>query len=154
MTETIKLPAPASFPRQLNPSGFLWTDWQVEVPRGVTPEHVVNPSYWQHVAISLRVRDTITVVAADNSFEVKLRVVSAARGALRLRVVEYSGEESPQIAAAPVAAPTVAAMHVGHAPKHGWRVIDDVTKEVISKGHGTREDAEAAMANLLQARAA
>ena len=49
--------------------------WFKELPRGVTAEQALDPDLWQNLGRKFSVNDTITVVAADGSFDFDLRVI-------------------------------------------------------------------------------
>jgi hypothetical protein len=137
--------------KTLHPAGHFWTEFQHIAPVGVALENVTAPAYWQHVMRALPPRSVIHVMAEDNSYEARLRVIGAG-GAFKLRVLDYFSTNDQAIPIETAVAP--GELEVGFAPAHKWRVIDTVTKDVISKGHTTKEEAEQARDNLISARKA
>lgn len=147
------------YPMQLYPPGHLYREFAFVIPVGVSLDAAMTEKYWQHVQAQLKKWDVLEVFAEDNSYEARLRVINPSKQAFALRVlsvidwtdVEPAGEAPAQDS------PPVGPGHtltVGFAPKQGWRVIEQLTKDVISKGHETKEEALRAMDNILSARKA
>ncbi len=56
---------------------YAVTRWYfLDLPQGITAEHIVNPDFWQHVAAKFKVNHEIVAVAADGSFDAELRVIA------------------------------------------------------------------------------
>jgi hypothetical protein len=152
-----KTTLPAKLPTQLFHAGHFWNNLQHIAPAGVTFEQVSDPKYWQHVAALLKRRDIVEVLADDNSFEARFRVLNADKGNLTLRSIG----KVTAIDTAPGKSATstgdqkiVDGLEISFANADRHRVVDVATKEVVSKGHATRAEAEQARANLLAARKA
>jgi hypothetical protein len=56
--------------------GFAHGEYIIKPLPGTTPEHVVCPEYWIHLATRLKPDDTIEVLAQDGSFDMEVRVTS------------------------------------------------------------------------------
>ena len=83
----IRMNQSASMPVKLNLNDFQLSRYFEVVPPGVVLEDVLASSFWAHVAQKLRLHDQITVVAADGSFDVELRVIRKAPGFLQFRTI-------------------------------------------------------------------
>lgn len=152
-------------PTQIYPAGHFFAVWEHVAPVGVSLSDVCEPRYWQHVSRVLRKFHCIHVVAEDFSFEVRLRVTRSDPGVLLLRRLD-SGIGDLLAALPPAASDAPSAvtlpkietrnlkdgLEVQFGGAHKWRVIDCATKEVIAKGLGSQEEAEAARDNLIAAR--
>lgn len=95
---------PTEIPSQLLPtsmptSHFGFARFDLVVPRGVLPEHVVNPDFWVHVASRLRVNARIEVTAEDGSFDMYLRVLAIDPRGLwaQVRVLDFVGPEGREV---------------------------------------------------------
>lgn len=53
--------------------------WRVDAPMGTTPEDCMDESFWQHVAMKLRVGDEIVVMPDNMAWKLILHVVGAGR---------------------------------------------------------------------------
>lgn len=118
------------------------------------PEHSAEfastPEFFQHVAAGLKARDVLEVIAADNSFEVRLRVLRAGKGVLSLRRIGYIGPDEARTTTTESGRLTVG----WGGPKHQWRIVDNGTKQPVATGFATKEEAEGARDNLLAQRLA
>lgn len=135
---------------------YARADHYVETPQGVTPAHILDPDFWQHIAARFRVNDRIEVVAADGSFDAELRVTAIDPRKLwaqvrLLRICTGEGIAAGRASAsgpAPVERP--AADHAGYVVepdglgKH--RIVQG--SDLIAKGFPDKAAAEAALANL------
>lgn len=137
----------------------VWSSYGHIAKPSKTAADVMAPEYWQHVAPSLKPRDELIVLAEDNSFEVRMRVVGKAGTQLLLRTIELWEQpvldaplELPATIPQPEQPAATDGLIVNFAPAHGWRVVNNDSKEVVSKGHATREEAQQAMTNILAAR--
>lgn len=144
-------------PTRLYPAEHFFLRHAHIAPVGVTMKDVCDPSYWVHVAPQLAKFHSIEVVAEDFSFECTLRVVNATKGALALRVIERGVmlPAEPSAPAQPQAKKNIIdGLEVAFGGAHKWRVIEVATKDVISHGLGTQQEAEAARDTILNARKA
>lgn len=121
---------------QLSQADYARVVWAVEAAAGVTPEDILDPAYWVHVAKSLKPGARIEVTAADKSWFVELYVRSATGNDARVVVL------SEHIFSAPVKADSTAAYEVKHRGPRGWSVIRQSDKTVVFEEGKTREDAE------------
>jgi hypothetical protein len=122
-----------------------------EIDAGTSVEDIMQPEYWANIASRLRPHggDEIIAVCDDLSFRAHLFVVSAGRTWAKVCLIGepliLHAKESPEIQ---VADGEFAVKWAG--PHDKWRVIRTVDKEVITKGHATRDAAEAAVKEYLK----
>jgi len=50
-------------------------DFRVDAKVGTTPEQVLDPAFWEHIARHLQITDTITVVREDVAWKMRVIVV-------------------------------------------------------------------------------
>lgn len=120
------------------------------VPAGTTPEQVLNPDYWAHVAARLRPLDRIEVRPEDLSFLMDLVVVSANR--LQARVVQLSLATTDPVQPEEMESPPDAE----HEVKWGgvrarFRIIRLHDKSVVRDGFETKAAAEQYLAEHIKA---
>jgi hypothetical protein len=131
---------------------FVRNDWRYTAPHGVPLEIVKAPDYWAHLARKVRRGDTIEVLAEDGAYDCTYRVVSIMGLLVHLRPLrEWIADGSAPAATAGTDVQIVTdRARVKFIPRgdHKWRV-ENAAGEVVSKGHETRESAEAAMAQYL-----
>lgn len=138
---------------QMKQSEYHRTCWSVTPDAGAKLEEVLAPPYWVHVNKMLRVRDHIEVMPNDQSWYAELIVRSVGPAGPVLAVlnhVEFTAKETPKAKKADKQDEDDGSLYVvkfGGADK--WRVIRKADNEVMSKGHATREEAEAWMAQNL-----
>ena len=113
--------------------GYQLGQYFILAERGVTPEMVVNPDYWLHLASKIHVHDVFTVVAGDGSFDMDVRIADVDPRGLyaRVRVLRAcDGDGNPLnifSPAVPKAPPPVGMpSHDGYVIEpdaKGWRVM-------------------------------
>lgn len=144
-------------PTTLKRSEFVRGSFTHIAKHGETIDDVLAPSYWAHVAPQMSRFDIVEVIADDGSYEVVFRVISAEKSAMKFRVLAVWEPEPLITGLGPVdePSPPVAGLSVTWGgPRHKWRVVDDVTKEVASHGHSNKEEAEAARDAIIEQRKA
>lgn len=123
----------------------------IEVPRGITLDHVMDPDLWVHIARKFAVNDTITVLAADGSFDCDLRVVEIDPRFfwVRVRMLRlYQDVEASQKMPRTV---DEAGYRIEFGGAHKWRIIDRVG-DIVEKGIPTRAEAEARLVDIKMAK--
>lgn len=143
-------------------SDYHHNRWRIVIdPKLTAPTDVYKPEFWVNGTKKLRVRDVITVIAKDDSFQFEVKVMGKPETGNGL-VVELAerfpaGMTAAQFHAAGLAArstlstSTVAGKpvpRVEHTEAEGWRVID-LKGEVASKGHRNEAAANVAMSKYL-----
>lgn len=147
-----KLPLPVHLPRE----EFAISRYFCEAPPGVMAQHVVDPDFWAHLAKKLRRHDEITVVAADGSFDLALRVIDLdPRGFwARVRVLRATGPAGISGLAAPERPkpqwPDRDGYTVEHNAVHGWRIVNRAG-DIVARD---LPDEAAALAELATVKAA
>ena len=121
--------------------------WRWTAPHGVVLKDALEPERWSHIARKLRRGDVVEIIAADGSFYAETFVLAIEGLLVHLRpLVAWEAAEGEATAPSPEPELTTAYAKVRFvvAAGHRWRV-ESAAGEVISKGHETREAAEAAM---------
>ena len=63
----------------LKPAETVRNVYQINIPAGTTPEELLEPTFWSHVAAKLRAGDRIEVVTGDAAWFAELRVMEVGR---------------------------------------------------------------------------
>ena len=151
--------APQITTSNLKKHDFAWTTYAYHVPADTPFVSLLIPETWAHVAGTLQVGDRVDCLAVDGSYDAELRVASKGDLYVKMRVLRYwdaagaaFGQET-DFASQPVSSDGYEVTWGG--PNGKWRVVNPM-KEVVSSltGFGSKEDAEAAMQDYLQKRAA
>lgn len=79
-------------------------------------EDATSPSYWRSAWREFKPYATLDLIAEDNTWEARLRVISAVDGNIRFRVI-YKLEAEKRKADIPKG------YHVEHLSPNGWRVV-------------------------------
>jgi hypothetical protein len=128
---------------------YVFNTWAVNAEAGVGIEDILKPQYWAHVAAQLTAFDEIVVRADDGAFRLHLFVETCGRTWAKVHLVTepliLQAKETPEI---PVADGEYAIKWAG--PHDRWRIIRTADKEIISKGHATRDAAETAVKEYLK----
>ena len=118
------------------------------VPPGVTPDHVVDPDFWAHLAARFEVNDRIEVIAEDGTFDGDLRVIaidpSKAKLWAQVRVLRML--ENIQEATPTVSYPDADGYTVEFSGPMKWRIMRGT--DLIRRDFATEGDAVAALAKL------
>jgi hypothetical protein len=120
---------------QLSQADYARVIWSVEAEAGVTPTDILDPTYWVHVAKSLKPGARIEVTAADKSWFVELYVRSATGNSAKVVAL------AQHIFSAPGKS-VEGAYEVKHRGPRGWSVIRLADKIVVFEEGKTREDAD------------
>lgn len=109
--------------------------WRLTPEPGTTPEDVLVPSYYAHIAKQLKPGARIEVAPADGSWLAELYVRSADATSARVALLElYTFGEAPRGEAT--------AYEVKHRGPRGWSVVRLSDKKVVFENGATKEDAD------------
>jgi hypothetical protein len=114
-----------------------------------TLEQIKDPSYWRHVAKSLRIGDQIEVISIDLTFYVKLLVLAASKTDVRIVVLDEMDLEDVG-----VLTPEVSDFEVKWRGGARWSVLRKQDGEVMVHGLAQESDAAKWINNRVQAEAA
>ena len=142
--------SPHQLPLKIQRGDYAISRHFLLVEPGVTPDHVVDPDFWVHVAARLRVMDRIEVVAADGSFDMELRVVAIDPRGLWAQVRPLSIVEGKLAVAASGQFPDKDGYTIEFSGVHRWRIIR--AGEVVAKDFADQTAAAAALANIKAAK--
>lgn len=114
--------------------------WRVKAAKGVEPEDLLEPSYWQHNAGKLRPWDHIEVRAEDGSWYQELIVMDSSRAwarvAAKIPVVRFTTADVSLSQTAP------SDYEVMHRGPRKWSVIRKKDRAVMFEEGGQRDSAE------------
>lgn len=141
---------------RMNPSGYTRQDWDVAVPAKVTLEHILhNPGYWKQVAKRLHIYDVLRILPDDCSFYAELLVLQVQPGVGAVTALKYVFE--PETAGAKGKREVVNVLsskaddyEVKWGGFNKWQVTRIADGVVISKGHGSEAEANAARDDHVQ----
>ena len=63
----------------LKPAETIRNVYQITAAAGTSPEHLLDPKYWTHVARRMRLGDKIEVIASDSSWYAEVRVMEVGK---------------------------------------------------------------------------
>lgn len=157
-------PAPATRVRPVLRSGafrqngadYVRTYHHIVVPVDHTVDDILRPGYWAHHPDKFRVFDLVDVLTEDGNIDMQLRVVRKSVGMVVMRPVRiWQADEKPKTEPAPADEPDMEVpegYEVNHVPAHKWRVMTKNPSQIVSKGHGSKNEAiRAAVAHFNQA---
>jgi hypothetical protein len=121
---------------RLKQAEFTRTVWSVTPEPGTTREQVLTPSYWAHVAKSLRPGDRIEVTPEGAEWLVELYVRSATPTSAVVFVLR-------DVTFGEAAKPAGGDYEVKHRGSAGWSVIRKSDKTIAFEKGENREQAEA-----------
>lgn len=150
-------------PGALKRAEFVASHYLVVIPAGLPMSFVTSTAAWVHIASKLRHLDMVTVIADDGSFEVDMRAgfrdIRNADGSLLRRELSWrvlrewrAGGEDAALGDLPARDNDGGGARFkvgwgGPAQKH--RIVETATGKVVASNFSTKEEAEAALANLL-----
>lgn len=149
-------------PTELNSNGgdFHRTYHHLVVDPSVTVDDVMVPKFWAHHVANLKINDLIDIVAADDSWDVQLRVVEKGIGYVKMRprMVWMREETNARTPDQPANEPDMPEGYkVTFSPNKQvlWQATTIDPHAVVSKGHKSRVEAiNAAIAHARKALAA
>lgn len=132
--------------QRFQPADFTIARFVAHVPSETTLKDVLHPDYFQNHLDRLKPHMEVTVISDDFALDARLRCLTVTKVTATFRVLDvYAGEYEPDDKAAPEETDEITISHGG--PHHKWRLVH--RGEILEKGFATKEDAEAAKANLL-----
>ena len=127
----------------------------LNLPPGVTPEHVADPDFWVHMAARLQVNDEIVVVMPDGTFDMELRVIAVDPRKLwaQTRVLRlWQPKVGTKTEDLPMQTVDKDGYSVEWGGAHRWRIIKD--GEVVARDLPSKEAAHEALVGIKQAKVA
>lgn len=113
----------------------------VRVNAGVTPDDVLDPSFWQHLAGKFRVEDEVTVRALDGSFRLVADVVAIDPEGhwVKLRPLQF-------VEGGAIVTGAKDDYRIDRDPVQGWRILRG--RDLIEKDLPDQAAAEKALAQI------
>ena len=143
-------PMEAISPTRMKAAEYVRNDHVVIAHATNTPEDLVRPEYYAHVADKLKARDRITVWADNANWMAELVVLEVGRGWARahpISLTEFGNTAS-------IKGLTIErdGYRVAHRGEHSqWSIIRLSDSEVVSENHGTQGGAVDWLDNHLKA---
>lgn len=108
--------------------------WRLTPEPGTSPEDVLVPAYYAHVAKQLKPGARIEVAPADGSWFMELYVRSSDANAAKVALLElYTFDEVAQV--------ETAVFEVKHRGPKGWSVVRTSDKAVVFENGKTKDEA-------------
>jgi hypothetical protein len=145
-----------TIPSQLLPTRSSRADYAravhfVLAAPGTTPEHVMDPDYWTHLASGMRVYDRVEIIAADGSFDMEVRCIELDPRGLWARMRPLRVSEGRAATHAPVGPwPDKEGYSVEWGGPHRWRIIRG--QDVVARDFPDQASAIDALVNIKAAR--
>jgi hypothetical protein len=142
-----KLPVRASYSKFRN-EGFHNSNHSYVLSTLHDNDAIKAPSFWANCTRGVKAGDFITVRKEDFTYVAVLYVTSVEDNVgLTIAIVNELdlNKKSDDIKNY-----TADEFKVEFNPTHKWRVVNEATKQVISKGHSTKEEAEKSLETFLQ----
>lgn len=145
MTDLTPIPN-AAFPLELprGGEGSLWGAWYMTAPADATPEMILQPLWWQHIAARFTPGDTVEVQSQSKTFHLKLLVRAVRPTSVDCTVLSEWREPLP-------AAMSSAGMQVRWG-SGSWRIEMVASSEVVRSGFQSRTEAAAVMVAMTETR--
>lgn len=142
-----KRPTPTLGPNGLSVAEYKRVQWYCEAAEGVTPEDILKPEYWAHVAAKMGPFHRIEVVSTDCTWAADLMVLAHSRTAAKVKLLSLHQFEDGFA--------DISGVNKSHEIKHRgprkWSIIRLSDSAVIKENFQTREEAEAALRDYQQA---
>lgn len=128
-------------------ANFSRNIWRITTPIGTSPEELLKPTFWSHVALKLRPGDLIEAVAEDLAWFATLYVRSARRLDAAVSVIQFAKMDAPDVS-------SVAAEYrvEFRGVKAKWSILRG--KEILRDGFATEAEAKVHLESHLKALAA
>lgn len=129
-----KAPAPKRLhPSRFKPGGYLTQDWECTADPGTTEEDIKNPAFFQHWCDKLKPCARIRIHSADMTFYAEAYVIAVQKLSAQVQIMHYTKLD-------PVALMKAEDIEIAYAGPHDkWRAQRKDNRQVITKGHETRE---------------
>lgn len=132
---------------RFQPADFTINRYVAHVPSGTTVADVLHAEYFQNHLDRLRPGMEVTVLSDDLALDARLRCLTVTKITATFRILDvYAGDRPADDLFSNINAEDIIVDWGG--PQHKWRLVH--LNEVIEKGFGSKEDAEAAKATLLE----
>jgi hypothetical protein len=132
-------------------SEFKRRRYALDVPGDWSVDEALSPNALRHHAKKLSRGDIIEYIWADGSREVWASVTAIGPGYVALRVILHVDQASDAEAAGKPLEESDFDLSFSPNAQHAWRVINRSTGDIVSKGHGTKGDAQAYLTRMLSA---
>lgn len=130
----------AAGPNSLQLAEHARNIWSLEVPMGVQPDDLLEPSFWAHHSGKLAPYDKIEVRAKDGTWYQELIVMDSSRAWARVRplldAVRFSSADVSQSETAQ------SEYEIVHRAQHMWSVVRKKDRQVVHEGERQRDGAE------------
>lgn len=125
--------------------------WSVRVPHGIEFDRILDPKFWASIARLCKPFDEIVVKAEDGSYYGRLLVMNVMPFAMQVGKLEYYElDKLETISEKESASLKEDAYKVEFDGTNKWKVISSQGKEIISKGHTSKKEAEDALRDYLK----
>lgn len=124
-------------PARMREAQYDQTVYFAKAHANTTPEDLLDPSYWSHVASHLRPWSEVKVVADDGAWWAHYIVLEAGRTWARVHMLLKASLTSSDVSASQAA--VMAPYDVVFRGEHSrWSVVRKSDREVIHEGEGTQ----------------
>lgn len=108
--------------------------WRLTPEPGTTPDDILVPAYYAHIAKQLKTGAKIEVAPLDGSWYAELYVRSSDANSAKVALLElYTFDEDPKVAAV--------TFEVKHRGPKGWSVIRVSDRAVVFENGKTKDEA-------------
>lgn len=119
---------------------FVWTRYALTANAGVTPQDMLAPEYWAHIAAQLKPRDEVVAWADDGTWRAEFVVLGSDRNWARVHLVGVSHFTSADVAQ--TLADQLSPYEISHRGPHSkWSVIRKSDRMVVAEGYDTARQA-------------
>lgn len=145
-----KRPQPVLSAIGMSVAEYKRVQWFCHAAEGVTPDDILKPEYWAHVAQKLNINtgfDRIEVLANDGSWMAELLVLTTGRTAAKVKMLALHDLDG--------AYADMSNANKTHDIKHRgprkWSIVRLSDGAVVKENIPTREDAELELADYMKA---
>lgn len=139
--------APTLSPNGLSVAEYKRRQWFCEAQEGTTLDDILKSGYWAHVASKMTEFDRIEVVAVDGTWGADLVVLATGRTAAKVKMLHYYEFDGGYADMSGVNA----THEIKHRGPRKWSIIRIEDKAVVKEGIPTREEADRALSDYMQA---
>ena len=116
--------------------------WRVFVANGTTPQDIVQPQFWAHLASRLQAGDRIEVEPEDSTWLAELRVIDSGPQYAKVQIRKPDADGVSRFEAL---GSSDTGLPSGYSFSHNasskWRVVRDSDQKVLKDGLATKADA-------------
>ena len=136
-----KVRVPQLMPNSIEEAAQKRNIWQITPEPGVTVDDILKKEYWAHTSGCLTPGDRIEAIPQDRSYYAEFIVLGKDKHWATVKLLGpviqiFENQEEAEAVAD-------TGYTVAFAGPHKWRVVRNNDKQVMSKGHDSREQAEA-----------